>query len=99
MNQSVKIGKRCCWATAVLCLCPPAWAQVAAKKVGVISIQGAILGTKEGQKASQQLDANFRPKEKEFDQRQRELGQLQDQLNKGASVLNEDKRNQLVREI
>ncbi len=82
-----------------LCLCLPGFAQSPANKVGVISIQGAIVGTKEGQKASQQLDAKFQPKQKEFDQRQSELAQLQDQFNKGGSVLNEDKRNQLVREI
>lgn len=85
--------------TATICLCLPGSAQSPANKVAVISIQGAIVGTKEGQKASQQLDAKVQPKQKEFDQRQSELAQLQDQLNKGGSVLNEDKRNQVVREI
>ena len=57
-------------------------------KVGVISVQGAIVGTKDGQKASQELDAKFVPKKKEFDTRQSELASLQDQLNKGGSVMN-----------
>lgn len=65
----------------------------------MISIQEAIVKTKEGQKASQQLDAKFQPKQKEFDQRQSELARLEDQFNKGGSVLSEEKRNQLTREI
>ncbi|MBV8073712.1 MAG: OmpH family outer membrane protein [Acidobacteriaceae bacterium] len=68
-------------------------------KVGVISVQGAIVGTKDGQKASQQLDAKFAPKKKEFDSRQAEIAQLQDQYNKGGTVMSEDKRQQLARDI
>src|SRR6185312_1846110 len=70
-----------------------------ATKVGVISVQGAIVGTKDGQKASQELDAKFAPRKKDFDARQSELASLQDQFNKGGSVLSEDKRNQLARDI
>ncbi|HEY7306602.1 MAG TPA: OmpH family outer membrane protein [Bryobacteraceae bacterium] len=68
-------------------------------KVGVISVQGAIVGTKDGQKASQELDAKFSPKKKEFDSRQSEITQLQDQYNKGTTVMAEDKRQQLARDI
>jgi len=75
-----------------------AFAQQGAK-VGVISIQGAIAGTKDGQKASQELDKKVAPKKKEFDGRQAELAQLQDQYNKGGNLMSEDKRNQLARDI
>jgi outer membrane protein len=68
-------------------------------KVGVISIQGAIVATKDGQKASQELDTKFVPKNKEFQSRQSEIVQLQDQLTKGGTVMAEDKRNQLARDI
>jgi len=71
----------------------------APNKVAVISIQGAIVGTKDGQKASQELDAKFVPKNKEFQSRQSEIAQLQDQLTKGGTVMAEEKRNQLAREI
>ena len=74
-------------------------AQQPSTKVGVISVQGAIVGTKDGQKASQELEAKFTPRKKEFDSRQAELTQLQDQYNKGGSVMAEDKRNQLARDI
>jgi len=85
-------------AAALLCFAFGAFAQ-APQKIGVINIQGAIVGTKDGQKASQELDAKFVPKKKEFDTRQSEIGQLQDQYNKGGTVMAEDKRAQLAREI
>ncbi|MDQ2712083.1 MAG: OmpH family outer membrane protein [Acidobacteriota bacterium] len=86
-------------AAACMCLSLGAYAQQAPAKVGVISVQGAIVGTKDGQKASQELESKFVPRKKEFDTRQAELAQLQDQYNKGGSVMSEEKRNQLAREI
>ena len=86
-------------AVALFCLALGAQAQQPPAKVGVISIQGAIVGTKDGQKASQAIDAKFTPKKKEFDTRQNEVAQLQDQYNKGGSVMAEEKRNQLARDI
>jgi outer membrane protein len=84
---------------ACLGLALGAYGQQAPAKVGVISVQGAIVGTKDGQKASQELESKFTPKRKAFDARQSELGQLQDQYNKGGGVMNEEKRNQLARDI
>jgi outer membrane protein len=75
------------------------FAQQTNPKVGVVNMQGVIAGTKDGQKASQELEAKFTPKKKEFDTRQSEIAQLQDQYNKGGSVMSEDKRNQLARDI
>ena len=86
-------------AAALLLMTAGAFAQQGPTKVGVISIQGAIVGTKDGQKASQELDSRFVPKKKEFDTRQNEIAQLQDQYNKGGNLMAEDKRNQLAREI
>ena len=68
-------------------------------KVGTISFQGAIVRTKDGQKAGQEMDAKFGPKNKEFQNRQSELGQLQEQLSKGGTVMAEAKRNQMARDI
>ena len=67
--------------------------------MGVISVQGAIVGTKDGQKASQELETKFAPKKKDIDTRQTDLAQLQDQYNKGGNLMNEEKRNQLARDI
>jgi outer membrane protein len=83
----------------VFCVATGAFAQQPPPKVGVISIQGAIVGTKDGQKASQELDTKFVPKKKDFDARQNEIAQLQDQYNKGGNLMAEDKRNQLARDI
>ena len=74
---------------ALFCLATGALAQQATNKVGVISIQGAIVGTKDGQKASQELDSKFVPKKKDFDTRQNEIAQLQDQYNKGGNLMSE----------
>ena len=71
----------------------------APSKVGVINVQGAIVGTKDGQKASQELDTKFQPKNKQFEGRRSELASLQDQFNKGGSVMSEEKRGQLSRDI
>ncbi len=84
---------------ATLGLALGATAQQTSGKVGVISVQGAIVGTKDGQKASQELDTKFAPKKKEFASRQSELASLQDQFSKGGSVMSEDKRSQLTRDI
>lgn len=85
-------------AAAALCLAVGAFAQQA-PKVGVISMQGAIVGTKDGQKASQQLEGKFGPKKKEFDGRNSEISSLEDQLKKGGTLMSEEKRTQMERDI
>ena len=85
-------------AALLMCVTAGAYAQ-APTKVGVISVQGAIVGTKDGQKAAQQLDAKFGPRKKDFDVRQNEIAQLQDQYNKGGALMSEEKRNQMARDI
>ncbi len=74
-------------------------AQQTTVKIGIVSIQGAIAGTREGQKAAQQLDQKVVPKQKEFASRQSEIALLQDQYNKSGSVMAEDRRNQIGRDI
>jgi outer membrane protein len=86
-------------ASALLCLAASAFAQAAPSKVGVISVQGAIVGTKDGQKASQELQAKFAPKKKDLDGRTAEVTQMEDQLRKGGALMSEDKRTQLERDI
>jgi outer membrane protein len=76
----------------------PAVAQ-SAGKIGVISIQGAIVGTQDGQKAAKEIQTRFNPKKAELDRRQSEISQLQDQLNKGRNTLSEEGLQKLTREI
>lgn len=68
-------------------------------KVGVIHIQNAILGTKDGQKAAADLQARFEPKRKELEGKQSAIAQLQDTLNKGRNTMSAEQREKLIREI
>jgi len=81
-----------------LALALPALAEDPAK-VGVINLQSAIVGTKDGQKAATDIQARFNPKKADLDKRQGDITQLQDQLNRGRTALSEDARQKLVRDI
>lgn len=85
-------------AAALVCLAVGSFAQTPSK-VGVIDFQGAIMGTKDGQKAAAQLQTQFTPRQKDFQSRQAEISQLEDQLSKGGSLMSEDKRAQMARDI
>ncbi len=76
----------------------PAAAQNAGK-IGVINLQTAVVGTKEGQKAGNDIQARFNPKKIELEKRQSDIGQLQEQLSRGGTTLSEEARNRLTREI
>jgi outer membrane protein len=68
-------------------------------KFAVINIQGAIISTKDGQKAAAELNAKTAPKKKELEQKQTEINSLQDQLNKGSNTLSETAKNDLYKNI
>lgn len=68
-------------------------------KVGVISIQQAIIGTKDGQKAAAELQAKADPKRKEIQSKQSEVQSMKDQLQKGENTLSEAAKQELVRNI
>ncbi len=83
---------------AVLCGALHSPAQTG-NKVAVINVQSALVSTKDGQKAAGEIQARFNPKKAELEKRQAEIGQLQDQLNRGRNTLSDDARQNLVREI
>ncbi|MCC6860821.1 MAG: OmpH family outer membrane protein [Bryobacterales bacterium] len=68
-------------------------------KVGIIQIQGAILGTKDGQKALNNLQAKFAPKKTEIEKKQNEIAQLQDQMRKGSNTMSDEAKQKLARDI
>ena len=68
-------------------------------KIGVIHVQEAILSTKDGQKAANELQAKFAPKKSELEKKQGDISTLQDQLRKGSATLNDEAKNKLVRDI
>jgi len=85
-------------AAAVLSVgCGAAFAQ--APKYGVINMQEALLSTKDGQKAVNDLKAKFGPKEQEFQKRQADLQAKQDEYRKGENTMSEDKKAALARDI
>jgi outer membrane protein len=68
-------------------------------KFAVINIQGAIISTKDGQKAAAELNSKTAPKKKELEQKQNEINGLQDQLNKGSNTLSDSAKNDLYKNI
>jgi outer membrane protein len=68
-------------------------------KFAVINIQGALMGTKDGQKAAAELQSKTAPKKKELEQKQNEINALQDQLNKGSNTLSDSAKSDLYKKI
>jgi len=68
-------------------------------KIGIIHVQAAILGTKDGKKAGEELNGRFGQRKTELDKKQAGIDQLKDQLQKGSATLSDDARNKLARQI
>ena len=68
-------------------------------KVGIIHIQNAIIGTKDGQKAAGELQSKFTPKKQGLDTRQREIESLRAQLSKGSALMSNEQKESLMRDI
>ncbi len=68
-------------------------------KVGIINIQSAIIGTKDGQRAVQELEAKSAPKRKELEKKQGDIQALQSKLRSTSNTASEEVRNSLARQI
>lgn len=86
-------------ASSLLLAASLASAQQTPTKVGIIHIQNAILGTKEGQKALADLEVRTAPKKKELEARQAQILAKQEQLNKSSNVGGEEAKQKLIRDI
>lgn len=75
------------------------FAQTPPTKVGVINIQQAMLATKDGQKAAQELQTKFEPRRKDIERKNAEIAQLQDQFRKAQNTASEDQKTKLARDI
>ncbi len=71
----------------------------AQSKVGTINIQQAIVSTKEGQKASAELQTRFDPKRKEIEKGQASLQAKQQQLQKMGTVGSDEVKRKLAADI
>jgi outer membrane protein len=74
-------------------------AQTAPTKIGIIHIQNAILGTKDGQLAAKELEGKFLPKRQDIERKQSEIQTLQAQLRASSNTASEDAKNRLMRDI
>ena len=74
-------------------------AQNPPNKIAVIAIQQAIVATKDGQKAADELSSKAGPKKKELEQKQNDITSLQDQLNKGQNTLSDSTKSDLYKNI
>jgi outer membrane protein len=75
------------------------FAQAAPSKVGIIHIQNAIIGTKDGQTAAKALEERFMPRRKEVEKKQADIAALQNQLRASSNTASEDVKNKLMRDI
>lgn len=68
-------------------------------KIGIIHMQEAIVSTKDGQKAANELQSKFAPRKAELEKQQGEITGLQDQLKRGSATMSDDAKNKIVRDI
>ena len=68
-------------------------------KVGIINIQAAIIGTREGQAAAKDLEAKSAPKKRELEKLQAEINGMKDKLSKLGSVGSDEQKQSLMRDI
>ncbi len=70
-----------------------------AQKIAVIDMQGALLTTKEGLKAADELKAKFSPKEQELTKRQQDLQAKQEAYRKTQNTISATEKARMEREI
>jgi outer membrane protein len=68
-------------------------------KVAIIHVQNAILQTKDGQKAQQELQVKFNPRKQQIEKKQSDIASLQDQMKKGSATMSDDAKGRLARDI
>lgn len=90
-------------ALAMLLVVPAAWAQaessvpaVATGKIAVINLQAAIAGTEEGKQASKELQAQFASRQTELENLRKQIADLQQRLQAGATTLSDEEKARLA---
>ena len=67
-------------------------------KIGIINMQEAIIETKDGQRAKEQLAAKFGSRQKQLEKMQADLTAMADQIKKGAATMSDDAKAKLQRD-
>lgn len=78
---------------------PAAFAQAAPTSIAIINIQNAILATKDGEKARNEIKTRFEPRAKQMEGRMAEINGKRETLNKGANTMAAEQRDKLAKEI
>jgi outer membrane protein len=68
-------------------------------KVAIIHVQNAILSTKDGQKAQNELQTKFNPRKQQIEKKQADIQSLQDQMKKGSATMSDDAKGKIARDI
>jgi outer membrane protein len=71
----------------------------ASAKVGIVNIQGAIVGSNEGQRDFEELQKKFDPKRQELEGLNKEVEELQKKFNTQGDKLNDEARAELLKQI
>ncbi len=74
-------------------------AAAAGDKIAVVDIQQAIIGTAEGKQALQDLQKKYQPRETEINQRQDDVQNLQQQLQKQMTTLSADEQRRMQHDL
>jgi Skp family chaperone for outer membrane proteins len=78
---------------------PPAAPPAIPTKIAIINMAQAIQSTKEGQKASTEINNKFGPRKAEYDKRNQEIEMLTNQLNNGRATLSDAAQQKLAADI
>jgi outer membrane protein len=93
------VSRNLSFAWRLLALAPVVFAQNAPQKVGVIQIQSAMISTKDGQKAIQELNNRLQPRKTDLDRKAAEIRDLQNKLQRGGAAMAETAKQDLTRQI
>jgi outer membrane protein len=77
---------------------PPAAAS-APRKIATIHVQNAIVSTKEGQKATQELGTKFNSRRQSLEKKQSDLAAMQNQMRSGGATMSAAAKDKLTRDI
>ncbi len=97
--MKIDVKKAGTFLAAVVLLAPAAQAQQAGGKVAIMNVQGAILATKDGEKAREAMRVKFEPRAKEIEGRNAELQKKRQSMTAGANTMSVEAREKLSREI
>jgi outer membrane protein len=68
-------------------------------KIGVVSIQEAIVSTAEGKKAMAELQKKYQPRQQEVQKLNQDIQAISDQLQKQAATLGDEEQRRLNRDL